>query len=60
VGLLLAALYNPVWTSAIGGPRDVAFALAAFALLALWQTPPWVVVALGAAFGAAGAILVPP
>jgi chromate transporter len=60
VGLLLAALYNPVWTSAIGGPRDVAFALAAFALLALWQVPPWVVVALGAAIGAAGAILVAP
>ena len=60
VGLLLAALYDPVWTSAIEGPRDVAFALAAFALLALWQVPPWVVVALGAAIGAAGAILVAP
>jgi chromate transporter len=60
VGLLLAALYNPVWTSAIEGPRDVAFALAAFALLALWQAPPWVVVVLGAACGAAGAILVAP
>ena len=46
VGLLLAALYDPVWTSAIEGPRDVAFALAAFALLALWLVPPWVVVAL--------------
>jgi chromate transporter len=60
VGLLLAALYDPVWTSAIEGPRDVAFALAAFALLALWLVPPWVVVALGAAIGAAGAILVAP
>ena len=60
VGLLLAALYDPVWTSAIEGPRDVAFALAAFALLALWQVPPWMVVALGAAIGAAGAILVAP
>ncbi len=60
VGLLLAALYDPVWTSAIEGPRDVAFALAAFALLALWLVPPWMVVALGAAIGAAGAILVAP
>ncbi len=35
VGLLLAALYDPVWTSAIGGPADVALAVAAFGLLAL-------------------------
>src|SRR5712691_9762226 len=36
VGLLLAALYRPVWTSAIAGPADVALALAAFGLLAFW------------------------
>ncbi|HKW92473.1 MAG TPA: chromate efflux transporter, partial [Methylomirabilota bacterium] len=46
VGLLLAALYNPVWTSAITAPADFALALAAFGLLALWSAPPWLVVAL--------------
>jgi chromate transporter len=49
VGLLLAALYTPVWTSAIVGPADFAIGIAAFLLLALWRVPPWIVVALGAA-----------
>jgi chromate transporter len=53
VGLLLAALYNPVWTSAIKSPADVALALAAFALLALWKLPAWVVVLFAAAAGQA-------
>jgi chromate transporter len=44
VGLLLAALYEPVWTSAIGAPVDFALALAAFVALAVWKTPPWLVV----------------
>jgi chromate transporter len=48
VGLLLAALYNPVWTSAILGPRDFAIGIIAFLLLALWAAPPWLVVVLGA------------
>ena len=48
VGLLLAALYTPVWTSAIGAPRDFALGLVAFLLLALWRLPPWLVVVLGA------------
>ena len=52
VGLLLAALYTPVWTSAIHGPADFALGLAAFGLLALWRAPPWCVVLLGAAMGA--------
>ena len=51
VGLLLAALYNPVWLSAIMGPLDFAVALAAFLLLTVWKTPPWVVVALCAVAG---------
>jgi len=44
VGLLLAALYDPVWTNAIHTPAD--FALAVVALLALmwWRVPPWLVV----------------
>jgi chromate transporter len=48
VGLLLAALYNPVWTSAIFGPRDFAIGITAFLLLALWAAPPGLVVILGA------------
>jgi chromate transporter len=48
VGLLLAALYTPVWTSAIAGPADFAIAIAAFALLVFWKVPPWLVVVLGA------------
>ena len=50
VGLLLAALYDPVWTSAIRSPADFALGLAAFALLVSWKIPPWVVV-LATAFG---------
>jgi chromate transporter len=48
VGLLLAALYTPVWTSAINGPADFAVGLVAFLLLVFWKTPPWLVVILGA------------
>ena len=50
VGLLLAALYDPIWTSAILAPADFGLALAAFGLLAVWRLPPWLVVVL-AAFG---------
>ena len=50
VGLLLAALYDPVWTSAIRSSADFGLALAAFALLMFWKTPPWLVVIL-TAFG---------
>lgn len=48
VGLLLAALYRPVWTSAIFAPADFALGIVAFLLLALWAVPPWLVVLLGA------------
>jgi chromate transporter len=48
VGILLAALYNPVWTSAIFAPRDVAIMLVAFLALAAWAIPPWLVVIAGA------------
>ena len=52
VGLLLAALYDPVWTSAIHSTRDFALAIAALALLSVWRTSPWIVVLLSAAVGA--------
>jgi chromate transporter len=48
VGLLLAALYTPVWTSAIFRPADFALGVTAFLLLAMWRVPPWLVVILGA------------
>jgi chromate transporter len=48
VGLLLAALYTPVWTSAIFGPADFALGIVAFLLLVMWRVPPWLVVILGA------------
>jgi chromate transporter len=52
VGLLLAALYRPVWTSAIGNAGDFALAAAAFLLLFMWKTPPWLVVVFCALGGA--------
>lgn len=52
VGILGAALYNPVWTSAVLAPPDFALALAGFLLLTVWKLPPWIVVVL---LGAAGA-----
>jgi chromate transporter len=51
VGVLLAALYDPVWTGGIGGRADFALALVAFGLLVVWKAPPWVVVLLSAAGG---------
>ncbi len=57
VGLLLAALYNPVWTAGITGAADFALASAAFLLLFMWKTPPWLVVILCALGGAAIAAL---
>jgi chromate transporter len=51
VGLLVAALYNPVWTSAIHRPGDFGLGLVAFGLLMFWKWPPWLVVVLTAAGG---------
>ena len=44
VGLLLAALYQPVWTSAILSAYDFALALLALVALMIWKLPPWLVV----------------
>ena len=52
VGILLAALYQPIWTSAIHAPIDFALSLLAFGLLVLWKWPPWLVVLLSALVGA--------
>ncbi|MFS2179836.1 chromate efflux transporter [Rhizobium pisi] len=49
VGILGAALYSPVWTSAVLSPPDFALALAGFLLLTVWKAPPWTIVLLLAA-----------
>ena len=51
VGLLLAALYNPVWTSAIFTPTDFGLTLIALVALMFWKAPPWLVVLAGGLFG---------
>ncbi|WP_342236654.1 chromate efflux transporter [Inquilinus sp. OTU3971] len=53
VGILGAALYSPVWTSAVLAPSDFALALAGFLALTVWKAPPWTVVLGLAAAGAA-------
>jgi chromate transporter len=53
VGLLLTALYTPVWTSAIHSPADFGLGLVAFGLLMFWRCPPWLVVLLTAVGGEA-------
>jgi chromate transporter len=45
VGVLGAALYDPIWTSAVMGGRDVAIALIGFLLLERWRIPPLAIVA---------------
>ncbi len=52
VGILGAALYNPVWSSAVLTARDFTLALGGFLLLTVWKAPPWIVVVLLAAAGA--------
>jgi len=58
VGLLLAALYRPVWTSAIFAPQDFAIGVVAFLMLTFWAVPPWLVVILGALAASAVAMVV--
>ena len=51
VGVLLAALFTPIWTGAVRTPADFGLGLVAFLLLVLWKLPPWCVVAFGAFAG---------
>jgi chromate transporter len=53
VGLLGAALYNPLWTSSVKSSADFAIALTGFVLLVAWRTPPLLVVILGSLAGLA-------
>jgi chromate transporter len=52
VGILLAALYDPIFTSAVKTPADFAIALAVVAALVLWKLPAWAAVAATAVAGA--------
>ena len=51
VGILLAALYNPLWTTAILEPMDFVLAVVLFIMLVFWKLPPWMIVLAGAAGG---------
>ena len=53
VGLLGAALYNPVWTSSVKTSGDFGIALLGFVLLTVWRAPPLVVVIVSALGGIA-------
>lgn len=53
VGILLAALYRPVWTSGILSVTDFGIAIGAFTLLQFWKLPSWMVVGLSVLAGAA-------
>jgi chromate transporter len=57
VGILLAALYTPVWTSAVRGPADFGLAVAAVGLLMIGKLPPWSVVLFTTVGGAVLAFL---
>ena len=47
VGILLAALYDPIWTGTVLAPYDFALASILFLMLQFWKAPPWVVVVAG-------------
>ncbi len=60
VGILLAALYHPLWTTSIKGPGDFALAAALYGMLAFWKLPPWLVVIVGAGMGMAMSFMAVP
>ncbi|SMF82363.1 chromate transporter [Paenibacillus uliginis N3/975] len=51
VGILFAALYDPIWKSSITSPFEFIIAAGLFVMLMFWKSPPWVVVVVGAAVG---------
>jgi chromate transporter len=56
VGILAAALHDPVFTKAVGDAGDFAFAALCLVALTVWRLPPWTVVLAAAAGGAALAL----
>jgi chromate transporter len=57
VGLLGAVLYQPILTTLGTSGMRIGIALGAFALIAVWRVPPWIVVVTSAVLGAAGGAL---
>ncbi|KGR75362.1 chromate efflux transporter [Ureibacillus sinduriensis] len=51
VGILISALYDPIFTSAVVKPVDFVFAVVLFSMLAYWRVAPWIVVILGVVGG---------
>jgi chromate transporter len=51
VGILIAAFYQPIWTSSILAHIDFAFASILFSMLVYWKLPPWIIVVTGAIGG---------
>lgn len=51
IGILIAALYSPIWTSSILEAKDFALAVVLFSMLAYWKMPPWIVVVTGLVVG---------
>ncbi|MQR97582.1 chromate transporter [Fictibacillus phosphorivorans] len=51
VGILISAFYQPIWTTTILKPIDLAFAAVLFSMLVYWKLPPWVIVITGAIGG---------
>jgi chromate transporter len=48
VGILIAAFYQPIWTSSIQRPIDFAFGALLFSMITFWKAPPWAAVLVGA------------
>jgi chromate transporter len=51
IGILISALYHPIWTSSILAPMDFALAALLFSMLSYWKLPPWMIVITGALGG---------
>src|SRR5690625_2404171 len=57
IGILISALYFPIWTSSILAPADFALAAILYSMLAYWKLPPWIIVLTGAIGGSLLTIL---
>lgn len=51
VGILVAAFYDPIWTSTILVSVDFALSALLFGMLVFWKLPPWIIVITGAMGG---------
>lgn len=51
IGILIAAFYHPIWTSAIFSPWDFVIVAILYGMLAFWKLPPWTIVVTGALAG---------